>query len=108
MRASSGAFVIAESEPFSVDVHAAATTLDALLAERVAPGDRALLKLDIEGHELEALRGAASLLDRVEVVVSEVRFLNEMNQREAEILVRVVRCVKGPRVPDVDEITRRH
>jgi FkbM family methyltransferase len=71
-----GAFVIAESEPFPVDLLAAATTLDELLAGRVEPGDRALLKLDIEGHELEALRGAATLLDRVEVVVSEVRFFD--------------------------------
>ena len=71
-----GAFVITESEPFPVDVYAAATTLDRLLAGRVGPGDRALLKLDIEGHEIEALRGAASLLERVEIVVSEVRFFD--------------------------------
>jgi FkbM family methyltransferase len=73
---SPGAFVIAESEPFPVDVHAAATTLDGLFTARVEPGDRALLKLDIEGHEIEALRGAAGLLGRVEVVVSEVRFFD--------------------------------
>lgn len=71
-----GAFVIGESEPFRVDVQARGATLDALLADRVGPDDRALLKLDIEGHELEALRGAVGLLGRVEVVVSEVRFFD--------------------------------
>ena len=34
----------------------------------------ALLKLDLEGHEAVALRGAARLLAVVEVVVSEVQF----------------------------------
>src|SRR5438132_1225141 len=51
-----------------------ATTLDALLADRVGAADRVLLKLDLEGYELEALRGAARLLDAVEVIASEVQF----------------------------------
>ena len=73
---STGAFVMTDAEPFDVDVSAPATTLDALLSARVQQADRALLKLDIEGHEIEALRGAARLLDHVEVVVSEVRFFD--------------------------------
>lgn len=73
---STGAFVMTSTEPLPVDVTAPATTLDALLADRVQPADRALLKLDIEGHEIEALRGATGLLDRVEVIVSEVRFFD--------------------------------
>lgn len=73
---STGAFVMTSSEPFVVDLDAAATTLDALLAARVSAADRALLKLDIEGHEIEALRGATALLERVEVVISEVRFFD--------------------------------
>jgi hypothetical protein len=51
-----------------------ATTLDELFADRVRPDDRALLKLDLEAHELMALRGASRLLAAVEVVVSEVQF----------------------------------
>ena len=35
--------------------------------------DRALLKLDLEGHELPALRGATALLQAVEVVVIEAQ-----------------------------------
>jgi FkbM family methyltransferase len=69
---STGAFVVGSAEPYSADVNAPATTLDGLFAVLVQSGDRALLKLDIEGHEIEALRGATSVLDRVEVVVSEV------------------------------------
>jgi FkbM family methyltransferase len=51
-----------------------ATTLDALFAHRVAAGDRVLLKLDLEGHELAALEGARALLPRVEVLVTEASF----------------------------------
>ena len=73
---STGAFVVASGEPHGADLDAPATTLDALFAARVQPGERTLLKLDIEGHEIEALRGATALLDRVEVIISEVRFFD--------------------------------
>jgi len=73
---STGAFVVSPDEATPADVESPATTLDRLLAARVAAGDRALLKLDIEGHELPALEGASDLLERVEVVVSEVRFFD--------------------------------
>ena len=73
---STGAFVLTTSEPFNVDVDAPATTLDALFASHVQSSDRTLLKLDIEGHEIEALRGASELLRHVEVVVAEVRFFD--------------------------------
>lgn len=89
-----GAFVIGESESFPVDVHAPAATLDALFAERVGPDDRALLKLDIEGHELEALRGASSLLDRVEVIVSEVRFF-DVNGARRPVFSEVLAFLEG-------------
>lgn len=42
----------------------------------MTPADRALLKLDIEGHELTALGGAGALLASVECVFSEVRFFD--------------------------------
>jgi FkbM family methyltransferase len=54
------------------------TTLDALLAG--IEGTRLLLKLDVEGHELAVLEGAAALLARTEVVVAEFwmfRFVHE-------------------------------
>ena len=70
----SGAFVALQGEAAPDEVRCPATTLDELFAERVAPADRALLKLDLEGHELSALSGAARLLSSVEVVLSEVHF----------------------------------
>jgi len=51
-----------------------ATTLDALLGAGVRDGDRVLLKLDVEGHELKVLEGAHAVLRHVEVIVSEVAF----------------------------------
>ena len=65
---------VSQSEGHDDEVVVEAVTLDALLLEHVGPGDRALLKLDLEGHELSALRGASVLLERVEVLIAEVQF----------------------------------
>lgn len=53
---------------------ARATTLDELLNDHVGLEDRALLKLDLERHELVALSGASELLPKVEVILTEVHF----------------------------------
>ena len=63
-----------EWEPGAVECPA--TTLDCLLADHVVREDRALLKLDLEGHELTALQGAARLLDVVEVLLTELQFFD--------------------------------
>lgn len=65
-----GAWISDQATADSVAV--AAVTLDDLIA--VEPGDRALLKLDLENRELNALRGALRLLQQVEVVITEVSF----------------------------------
>jgi FkbM family methyltransferase len=70
---SSGAFV-GSAEAFASEMKPVilpAITLDELFAGRVTPADRTLLKLDLEGHELPALRGAVQLLKHVEVFVTE-------------------------------------
>ena len=70
---SSGAFV-GSLEVFASElkpVRLPATTLDELFAAQVSVEDRALLKLDLEGHELPALRGARRLLTQAEVLVTE-------------------------------------
>lgn len=72
--ANTGAFVMTATERFEPDLQPPATTLDALFASTMSRADRALLKLDIEGHEREALLGAAHLLEAVEVVYLEVHF----------------------------------
>lgn len=51
-----------------------ARTLDSLVADHVVPNDRALLKLDIQGHELDALAGAEQLMRSVEVIFTELSF----------------------------------
>ncbi|MGH9143246.1 MAG: FkbM family methyltransferase [Vicinamibacterales bacterium] len=91
---STGAFVMTSTEPYDADVDAAATTLDVLLAPRVLADDRALLKLDIEGHEIEALKGAAELLERMEVVVSEVRFF-DVNHSGRPVFSDVMRFLEA-------------
>jgi FkbM family methyltransferase len=73
---STGAFVVAAGDRWGADLTVAASTLDRLFEASVRPGDRALLKLDIEGHEIEALRGATRLLERIEVIVCEVQFFD--------------------------------
>jgi FkbM family methyltransferase len=71
---SSGAWVAMEREQGSGEIVCPAVTLDELLAARIRAEDRALLKLDLEGHELAALAGAKCLLEALEVVLTEVRF----------------------------------
>jgi FkbM family methyltransferase len=51
-----------------------ATTFDELFATRVNATSRVLLKLDLEGHELDALAGAEWLLTRTELLITEVQF----------------------------------
>jgi FkbM family methyltransferase len=53
-----------------------ARTLDQLFTGRFTPADRLFLKLDLEGQELNALKGAGRLLEDVEVILSEVRFFD--------------------------------
>jgi FkbM family methyltransferase len=71
------------------------TTLDTLLAARLGAADRVLLKLDVEGHEVDVLSGAQAILPHVDVIVSEVlfydvdragnlTFLNYMSALDAE------------------------
>jgi FkbM family methyltransferase len=51
-----------------------ATTLDSLFAKSVDRNDRALLKMDLQGYELHALRGGTILLRSIEVILTEVSF----------------------------------
>ena len=71
-----GNFVALSGERSEDEIECPATTLDALFAERISPDARLFLKLDIEGHEMAALRGASRLLEAVEVVLTEVHFFD--------------------------------
>ncbi|WP_338243119.1 FkbM family methyltransferase [Aurantiacibacter hainanensis] len=52
-------------------------TLDRLLQGALAACEGALLKLDLQGYELEALRGGALTLGRCEVVLTEFSFYSQ-------------------------------
>jgi FkbM family methyltransferase len=88
-----GAGVAGADDQDSATITARAVTLDALLSNEIAPSDRALLKLDIEGHEIEALRGASELLARVEVVVCEVQFF-DIGRHGRPVFADVVRFMR--------------
>lgn len=62
----------------TVDVRA--TTLDELFASECKTTDRTLLKLDLQGHELLALKGASLMLPRVEVAIVEVSFFQQLGE----------------------------
>ena len=73
---STGAWVARIHEHSPDEIICPATTLDELLAHRVSAEDRPLLKLDLECHEIEALKGASRLLKAVEVALTEVHFFD--------------------------------
>ena len=60
--------------PAQKTVNVEATTLDSLFSDSCKPSDRTLLKLDLQGHELQALEGASRMLKHVEVVLVEAPF----------------------------------
>jgi FkbM family methyltransferase len=79
--ASTGAAVVIGGDGLDLPTRVVpATTLDDLLANAIRATDRALLKLDLESHELEALRGATALLNEVEVILCEVSFFDTESQ----------------------------
>jgi FkbM family methyltransferase len=63
--------------PDQATITVAATTLDALFDETLSAGDRTLLKMDLQGYELHALRGSESILPRIEVILTEVSFFGQ-------------------------------
>lgn len=62
-------------------------TLDSLFAGTIELGDRTLLKLDLQGYELQALAGAMALLPLVEVVLTEVSFFQQATEPTVPALI---------------------
>lgn len=54
-----------------------ASTVDTLFGSRLRADSHALLKLDLQGHELRALRGAMASLPSIELVLVEVSFFRQ-------------------------------
>jgi FkbM family methyltransferase len=69
-------------------VTVAASTLDALFGQTLARAHRPLLKMDLQGYELEALHGGATVLRSVEVILTEVSFYSQAHAaRLLELMV---------------------
>jgi FkbM family methyltransferase len=92
--ASSGAWVARPDEIAGETLICPATTLDELLAPGLARSDRTLLKLDLEGSELQALSGASSTLQAIEVVLTEVQFF-EINGNGRPVFADVVEVMRS-------------
>ena len=69
---STAAQVALPGERFPNEMILPASTLDAMLGQSIKPG--MLLKLDLQGHEIEAMKGATNVLKCVEVIICEVAF----------------------------------
>lgn len=69
---STGAHV--KPEPGLDTVSVPGNTLDALFGDSIRPSDRVLLKLDLQGFELHALRGGLETLGSIEAILTEVSF----------------------------------
>jgi len=83
-----GAHVLPDRKPSSGGcVRVPVARLDTLLAAEIAKEDRCFLKLDLQGWELEALKGAAGILDRIEVILCEVSFYAQAYEPLIETLM---------------------
>lgn len=69
---STGAHVALESDQART-ISVPCSTIDKLLANNIATRV-SLLKLDLQGYELNALRGATSVLEKTDVILTEVSF----------------------------------
>jgi FkbM family methyltransferase len=69
---STAAQVALPGERFPNEMVLPASTLDAMLGRLIKPG--MLLKLDLQGHEIEAMKGATNVIKSVEVIICEVAF----------------------------------
>jgi FkbM family methyltransferase len=86
-----GAWVIGDGEDAIAQSVSAATTLDELFGDRLRTP--IFLKLDLEGHELQALEGARALLSHVEAILTEVAFF-DINDSGRPLLTDVLAFLK--------------
>jgi FkbM family methyltransferase len=71
---STGAHIVRAADKVAEDVPVDTSTLDRIFGSTVSAADRVLLKLDLQGYELAALRGGTNTLKSVEIVLTEVSF----------------------------------
>jgi FkbM family methyltransferase len=83
---STGAYVAMSGESAPDEIEVPATSLDELWLQRIEDGPRALMKLDVESHELSVLSGSVATLRRIEVVLVEVSFFDIENRGTPGVL----------------------
>lgn len=89
MTVTTGAHIALGEADGSKTVLVPTITLDSLFAERLGGEDRVLLKLDLQGWELEAFHGASYMLPLIEVVLFEVSFFAQTYEPPITSLVRL-------------------
>jgi FkbM family methyltransferase len=84
---STGANIAAGAASTEGTITVPATTLDRLFSSSLCKADRALLKLDLQGFELEAMKGGTSVLPAVEVILTEVSFFAQSYEPPIHVMV---------------------
>ncbi len=105
---STGAHIAPEYEGQSSEnlVEIPVATLDAVLGEDLPASDRTLLKLDLQGWEMEAFLGAEASLPAIEVILTEVSFYKQAYEPDIEDLIAHL-YARGFALHDVAAITCR-
>lgn len=100
---------VTPSQPGNSDssvINISVCSLDSMFSDRIRKEDRTLMKLDLQGWELEALKGAERALEGVEVVLTEVSFFAQAYEPPIEKLVRFL-DEKGFSLYDIAAIAAR-
>ncbi len=82
-----GAHVAWSGNQHQANVDVQGDTLDALFGKSIDAESRAFVKLDLQGHELLALRGGRQILRHVELVLTEFSFFRQLEEASAADLL---------------------
>jgi FkbM family methyltransferase len=83
-----------------------ASTMDQILHEKLSHG--ALLKLDLQGHEINAMKGATRVLEKIEVLIAETNFY-QINDNQRPIFSELFAFIseRGFELYDIATLTGR-
>lgn len=94
-------------DPSAERINVEARSLDDLLAAKVGKADRLLLKLDLEGREFDALKGAQRVLQWTEVVLTESAFFGDTGFTNGPLQLSAILAEHGFVLYDVLSISGR-
>lgn len=75
-------------QPDAETVPVPAATLDELFADSISASDCVLLKMDLQGYEMHALRGGMLAMKSIEVILTEVSFYAQAYEPSVSDLTR--------------------